>query len=75
MFTRVMMRPRLPRRRVQPPLPVQEETEIKSEATAEFSLCAGCVTKKLCREASACMYGGKKPKGKRANGRDGRLPT
>jgi hypothetical protein len=74
MFTRVMMRPRPQRRRVEP-VAAKEETEIKSEAPAEFSLCAGCVTKKLCREASACMYGGKKPKGKRANGRDGRLPT
>ena len=65
MFTRVMMRPR--------PKRVAVEEEIK-EAQAEYKRCSGCVSRKLCDDTNMCMYG-KKPKGKKKNVRNGRIPA
>lgn len=64
MFTRVMMRPR-PKKKVE----VVEETKV-------FTRCDGCVTRKLCDDVNACMYGTKKKKAKgKSNGRNGRVPA
>ena len=65
MFTRVMMRPR--------PRKVKEAEEVKVEAQSGYERCSGCVSRKLCDDVSVCMYGKKKPKGKKKNVRNGRV--
>ena len=49
-----------------------EETNV--EPHPDYKRCAGCVSRKLCDDVNVCMYG-KKPKGKKKNGRNGRLPA
>ena len=59
------MRPRPKKAKV-----VAEEPKI--EAQPEYKRCSGCVSRKLCDDVNVCMYG-KKPKGKKKNGRNGRV--
>lgn len=66
MFTRVMMRPR--------PKKAAVVEEVKTEAQPEYKRCSGCVSRKLCDDVNVCMYG-KKPKRKKKNVRNGRLPA
>ena len=49
--------------------------EVKQEAQPEYKRCSGCVSRKLCDDVNACMYGSKPPKGKKKNGRNGRVPA
>jgi len=49
--TRVMMRPRPKRRKVE-------------EVAEDFKRCSGCVTRKMCDQKQKCLHGAKaKPKG------------
>jgi len=64
-YTRVMMRPR-PMRRAEP---VKVEA-VEPIAKIDYKRCKGCVSRKLCDDAVACMYGPSAPKkGKKRNGR------
>lgn len=60
MFTRVMMRPR-------PKKPVEV-----APPKDEYKRCTSCVSRKLCDDVSACMYGPKKKKARgKSNARNG----
>lgn len=59
MITRVMMRPRPVRRRV-------EEAAQVLPVSEEFKRCSGCVARKMCDQQQKCLHGAKaKPKGKK----------
>ncbi len=61
-YTRVMMRPRPAR-----VAPVQAEVE--PVAKIDYKRCKGCVSRKMCDDATACLHGSKAKKGKKRNGR------
>lgn len=59
--TRVVMRPRPKRRKVE-------------EVSEDFKRCTGCVTRKKCDQQQACLHGAKaKPKGKKNGRTNGRV--
>ena len=64
------MRPR-PRKVKEPEQDVVGEVLV--EEPSEFKRCDGCVSRRLCDDVNTCKYGSKKPKGKKKNGRNGRL--
>jgi hypothetical protein len=63
-YTRVMMRPR-PIRRAEP---VKIEA-VEPIAKIDYKRCKGCVSRKMCDDAVACLHGSKAKKGKKRNGR------
>ena len=50
-----------------------EAVEETPKPQAEYKRCSGCVSRKLCDDVNVCMYGNKKPKGKKKNVRNGRV--
>ena len=57
--TRVMMRPRPKRRKV-------EEVAEVAQVAEEYKRCSGCVSRKMCDKQEKCLHGTSvKPKGKK----------
>jgi hypothetical protein len=50
-----------------------EAVEETTKPQAEYKRCSGCVSRKLCDDVNVCMYGKKKPKGKKKNVGNGRV--
>lgn len=62
---RVMMRPRVRRRKVEEVAEVVEVTQV-TEAIEEYKRCSGCVSRKMCDKQEKCLHGTSiKPKGKK----------
>lgn len=55
------------------PKKVEEVEEVAEKPHPEYKRCTGCVSRKLCDDVNVCMYGKKKPKGKKKNGGNGRV--
>ena len=49
------------------------EVQEPVKGTEPYTRCTSCVSRKLCDDVNVCMYGKKKPKGKKKNGGNGRV--